>query len=111
MIHAMKPNPKSNVQEWWRIMDYLSYIPESTHMFFWWLDDWGVPSDYRHMDGYAVHTFKVLKNLSLLIYFHSDLHPHDPRNSDGRRAGLWQIRPRQPRISYIKHFDSILNYS
>ena len=59
VIHAMKPNPKSNVQEWWRIMDYLSYIPESTHMFFWWLDDWGVPSDYRHMDGYTVHTFKV----------------------------------------------------
>nr|QCF46606.1 catalase [Pohlia nutans] len=60
VIHAMKPNPKSNVQEWWRIMDYLSYIPESTHMFFWWLDDWGVPTDYRHMDGYAVHTFKLI---------------------------------------------------
>jgi catalase len=60
VIHAMKPNPKSNVQEWWRIMDYLSYIPESTHMFFWWLDDWGVPSDYRHMDGYTVHTFKLI---------------------------------------------------
>jgi catalase len=40
-------------------MDYLSYIPESTHMFMWWFDDWGIPSDYRHMEGFAVHTFKV----------------------------------------------------
>ncbi|CAM6029368.1 hypothetical protein BDL97_13G072600 [Sphagnum fallax] len=60
VIHALKPNPKSNIQEFWRIMDYLSYIPESTHMFMWWFDDWGIPSDYRHMEGFAVHTFKLI---------------------------------------------------
>jgi catalase len=32
MVHAFKPNPKTNQQETWRIMDFLSHHPESCHM-------------------------------------------------------------------------------
>ncbi len=32
MVHAFKPNPKSHIQEAWRIMDFLSHHPESCHM-------------------------------------------------------------------------------
>ena len=32
MVHAFKPNPKNHQQEGWRIMDFLSYHPESLHM-------------------------------------------------------------------------------
>ena len=35
--------------------------PSRTHVQFTWLfDDWGVPLNYRHMDGFGVHTFKLI---------------------------------------------------
>eukprot|EP00992_Anisonema_acinus_P013049 TRINITY_DN8524_c0_g1_i1.p1 TRINITY_DN8524_c0_g1~~TRINITY_DN8524_c0_g1_i1.p1 ORF type:complete len:504 (+),score=95.68 TRINITY_DN8524_c0_g1_i1:46-1557(+) len=58
MIRALKPNPVSGVQEWWRIWDYFSHFPESTHMFTWLMDDVGVPTSYRHVDGWGIHTYK-----------------------------------------------------
>lgn len=59
VIHAFKPNPKTNIQEYWRVMDFLSHFPESLHTFMFLFDDWGIPSDYRHMEGFGVHTYKV----------------------------------------------------
>ena len=35
LIHALKPDPITNVQEPWRIADYFSHFPESMHMFSW----------------------------------------------------------------------------
>ena len=32
MVHALKPNPKTHIQEGWRIMDFFSHIPESMNM-------------------------------------------------------------------------------
>ena len=32
MVPALKPNPKTNIQEGWRIADFFSHIPESMHM-------------------------------------------------------------------------------
>lgn len=32
MVHALKPNPKSHIQENWRIVDFFSHHPESLHM-------------------------------------------------------------------------------
>ncbi|KDD77132.1 catalase [Helicosporidium sp. ATCC 50920] len=60
MIHALKPNPKSHIQEGWRIADFFSHIPESMHMFSWLMDDRGIPTDYRHMEGFGVHAFRML---------------------------------------------------
>lgn len=59
MIHALKPNPKSHIQEPWRIMDFFSHVPEACNMFTFVFDDIGIPADYRHMEGFGVHTFKV----------------------------------------------------
>ncbi len=28
--------------------------------FTWLFDDWGVPLNYRHMEGFGVHTFKLI---------------------------------------------------
>ncbi|KAG6545799.1 hypothetical protein Mapa_012760 [Marchantia paleacea] len=60
VIHAFKPNPKTNIQEYWRVMDFLSHFPESLHTFMFLFDDWGIPSDYRHMEGFGVHTYKLI---------------------------------------------------
>ena len=43
MVHALKPNPMTHEQEWWRIWDFFSFHPESAHMFTWLLDDVGAP--------------------------------------------------------------------
>jgi len=43
MIHALKPNPKSHIQEGWRIMDFFSHVPESCNMFTFLFDDIGIP--------------------------------------------------------------------
>ncbi|MBL2516179.1 catalase, partial [Klebsiella pneumoniae] len=45
VIHAFKPNPKSHIQENWRILDFLSHHPESLSTFTWFYDDVGVPSE------------------------------------------------------------------
>ncbi|PSC73747.1 catalase isozyme 1 [Micractinium conductrix] len=72
MVHSLKPNPKSHIQEGWRIADFFSHHPESMHMFTFLLDDWGVPSDYRHMEGFGVHTFILInaQGKETLVKFH-----------------------------------------
>ncbi|RWV79358.1 hypothetical protein GW17_00059518, partial [Ensete ventricosum] len=68
MVHALKPNPKSHIQENWRILDFFSHHPESLHMFSFLFDDVGVPLNYRHMDGSGVHTFTLLNREGKATY-------------------------------------------
>lgn len=32
LVHSLRPNPKTHIQEGWRIMDFLANYPESTNM-------------------------------------------------------------------------------
>lgn len=72
MVHALKPNPKSHIQEGWRIADFFSHHPEALNMFTFLLDDIGVPLNYRHMEGFGVHTFKLINaaGKESLVKFH-----------------------------------------
>jgi catalase len=72
MVHALKPNPLNNQQEWWRIWDFFSAHLESTQMFTFLLDDVGIPQDYRHMDGFGVHTYKWINasGFETLVKYH-----------------------------------------
>jgi len=72
LVHAFKPSPKDNQQKAWRILDFLSHIPESTHMLTFLLDDVGIPKNYRSMPGFGVHTFKLLNKSGkeTLVKFH-----------------------------------------
>ncbi|KAE8701256.1 Catalase-2 [Hibiscus syriacus] len=72
MVHALKPNPKSHIQENWRIQDFFSHHPESLHMFTFLFDDIGIPQDYRHMDGSGVHTYTLINKAgkSHYVKFH-----------------------------------------
>lgn len=58
MIRSLKPNPVDGLQAWWRIWDFMSEYPESTHMMSWLLDDVGIPASYREIDGWGIHTYK-----------------------------------------------------
>lgn len=32
LVHCLRPNPKNNIQESWRILDFLSFHPESVNI-------------------------------------------------------------------------------
>ncbi|XP_066306073.1 catalase isozyme C [Miscanthus floridulus] len=68
MVHALKPNPKTHIQENWRILDFFSHHPESLHMFTFLFDDVGIPADYRHMDGSGVHTYTLINRAGKATY-------------------------------------------
>jgi catalase len=57
-IHSQKPDPFTNHQEPDNVWDFFSHSPEATHMFTWLFGDRGIPSSYRHMDGFGSHTFQ-----------------------------------------------------
>lgn len=61
MVHALRPNPKNNIQEGWRILDWFSAHPEGLNLFTYLLGDEGIPSNWRTMDGFGVNTFIMYK--------------------------------------------------
>ncbi|KAG6773750.1 hypothetical protein POTOM_021067 [Populus tomentosa] len=68
VIHAFKPNPKSHIQEYWRVLDFLSHHPESLLTFAFLFDDVGVPQDYRHMEGFGVHAYTLISKAGKVHY-------------------------------------------
>lgn len=58
MVHSLKPAPHTNVQDPNRYWDFMTLTPESTHMLTWLFSDYGIPANYREMEGSGVHTFK-----------------------------------------------------
>ncbi|KAL3830512.1 hypothetical protein ACJIZ3_019314 [Penstemon smallii] len=68
VIRAFKPNPKSHIQENWRILDFLSHLPESLHTFMFFYDDIGIPQDYRHIDGSGVQAYTLVNKAGKVHY-------------------------------------------
>ena len=60
MVHSLKPNPRTNVQEPKRFFDFFAYAPESINMLTYLYSDLGTPATYRHMDGNGVHAYKLV---------------------------------------------------
>lgn len=60
LVRAFSPSPHRHSQEPSRILDFLSFHPESCHMLTFLLDDLGIPASYQEMDGSGVHTFVLL---------------------------------------------------
>jgi len=59
-IHTQKRNPQTNLKDANMFWDFLSLTPESIHQVTILFSDRGVPKDYRHMNGYSSHTFKLV---------------------------------------------------
>lgn len=68
MVHSLKPSPITNRQEPARYFDFFSNIPESTHMLTRLYSDYGIPADYRHMNGSSVHAFKWVNASGQVVY-------------------------------------------
>ena len=62
MIHAFKPDPITNRQEAWRFFDFVQHHPEALHVVTWVKSPWGIPANYRQMEGSSVNTYKLVND-------------------------------------------------
>ncbi|MEO8447319.1 MAG: catalase, partial [bacterium] len=76
LIHAVKPEPNNEIPQaasahdtFW---DFISVMPESMHMIMWVMSDRAIPRSYRMMEGFGVHSFRLInkKNESCFVKFH-----------------------------------------
>jgi catalase len=76
VIHAVKPEPhfampqaSSAHDTFW---DFVSLMPESIHMQLWVMSDRAIPRSYRMMQGFGVHTFRLVnaEGESVFVKFH-----------------------------------------
>jgi catalase len=76
VIHSVKPEPdrgfpqaQSAHDNFW---DFASLTPESTHMLLWVMSDRAIPRSFRFMEGFGVHTFRLVdaKGKSTFVKFH-----------------------------------------
>jgi catalase len=76
LIHAAKPEPHFGMPQaatahdtFW---DFVSLMPESTHMLMWAMSDRAIPRSYRMMQGFGVHTFRFVnaQGESRFVKFH-----------------------------------------
>jgi catalase len=72
VIHALKPDPVTFRQEPGRIFDFMSLTPESQHMLTFLFSPRGIPSDYRHQQGFGVNTYKLVNEAgdTVLVKYH-----------------------------------------
>src|SRR4029077_9141836 len=64
LIHAAKPEPDRAFPQaatahntFW---DFASLMPESMHMLMWAMSDRAIPRSFRMMEGFGVHTFRMV---------------------------------------------------
>ena len=76
LVHAVKPEPHHGMPQaasahdtFW---DFVSLMPESTHMLMWVMSDRAIPRSLRMMQGFGVHTFRLVndKGDSVFCKFH-----------------------------------------
>jgi len=58
-IHTQKRDPHSNLKSAEMVWDYWSLSPEAMHQITILMSDRGIPTNYRHMNGYGSHTFSM----------------------------------------------------
>jgi len=76
LVHAVKPEPHHAMPQaasahdtFW---DFVSLMPESTHMLMWVMSDRAIPRSYATMQGFGVHTYRLVNEAgdSVFVKFH-----------------------------------------
>ncbi|MES3000199.1 MAG: catalase [Pseudomonadota bacterium] len=76
LVHAVKPEPHHQMPQaasahdtFW---DFVSLMPESTHMLMWVMSDRGIPRSYATMQGFGVHSYRFVNEAgeSVFVKFH-----------------------------------------
>lgn len=75
-VHAVKPEPQTEIptgasahDTFW---DFVSLVPESAHAVMWAMSDRGIPRNLRAIQGFGVHTFRLInaENKAVFVKFH-----------------------------------------
>src|SRR5476649_2827171 len=75
-VHAVKPEPHNEIptggsahDTFW---DFVSLQPESAHMVLWAMSDRAIPKSLRAMQGFGIHTFRLIntEGKSSFVKFH-----------------------------------------
>lgn len=107
LIHAVKPRGDSEIPQaatahdsaW----DFFSQQPSALHTLFWAMAGHGIPRSFRHVDGFGVHTYRLVTDsgASKLVKFHwkslqgkasmvwEEAQQVSGKNSDFMRQDLW----------------------
>ncbi|KLU83961.1 catalase-3, partial [Magnaporthiopsis poae ATCC 64411] len=107
LIHAVKPSPDNEIPQaatahdsaW----DFFSSQPSTLHALLWAMSPHGTPRSFRHMDGFGVHSFRLVndKGESHLVKFHwktkqglasliwEEAQILSGKNADFHRQDLW----------------------
>jgi catalase len=76
LVHAVKQEPDRDFPQaatahdnFW---DFISLMPESMHMIMWAMSDRAIPRSFRFMEGFGVHTFRLVnaEGKSTFVKFH-----------------------------------------
>jgi catalase len=72
LAHAVKPEPNNQMPQaasahdtFW---DFVSLMPESTHMLMWQMSDRTLPRSYATMQGFGVHSFRFINEAGEVKY-------------------------------------------
>ncbi|GAB7018557.1 catalase [Halostagnicola bangensis] len=109
LVHAIKPEPDDGIPQasaahdtFW---DFASLKPEITHMIMWVLSGRALPRAYRMMQGFGVHTFRLVNDEgdSVFVKFHwtpklgtnqlvwDETQKIAGKNPDFNRKGLYDV--------------------
>lgn len=76
IVHALKPEPHNEIPQASSahdtLWDFVTQHTETTHMLMWLMSDRALPRAYANMEGFGVHTFRLVndKGLSRFVKFH-----------------------------------------
>lgn len=107
-VHAVKPEPHNEMPQgqtahdsFW---DFVSLQPEALHNVMWAMSDRGIPRSFRTMEGFGIHTYKLVnaEGKSTFVRFHwkplygkksliwDEAQALTGRDPDFHRKDLWQ---------------------
>lgn len=107
-VHAVKPEPASEIPQASSahdtLWDFVQLQPETMHMMMWLMSDRALPRSYAMMEGFGVHTFRLVnaEGRATFVKFHwkPRLGTHSlawdetqkiaGKNPDFNRADLWE---------------------
>lgn len=108
LVHSVKPEPDNEMPQaasahdtFW---DFVSLSPETSHMLMWTMSDRAIPRSLRMMEGFGVHTFKLVnkEGKAHFVKFHwkpvlgvhsvcwDEAQKISGKNSDFHREDLWE---------------------
>ncbi|QSQ23340.1 catalase [Pyxidicoccus parkwayensis] len=75
-VHSVKPEPHNEIPQASSahdsLWDFVSLVPETAHMVMWLMSDRAIPRSLRMMEGFGVHTFRLVnaEGKATLVKFH-----------------------------------------